>query len=80
MSNFDDFQSKRYTSVKEQLSANGLSEYQASLIAGAIRDESSMLKSTVFSNALMQSYMTTMSGLVLLTILLYAIKKSKKEE
>lgn len=78
--NFDNFQSKRYESVKEQLQANGITEYQAHLIAGAIRDETSMLKSTVFSTFHTQAYMTTMSGLVVLMILLYAIKKSKKEE
>jgi len=78
--NFDNFQSKRYESVKKQFQDNGITEYQAHLIAGAIRDESSMLKQTVFSAFQMQSYATTMSGLVLLMILLYAIKKSKKQE
>jgi hypothetical protein len=77
--NFDNYQSKRFESVKEQFQANGISEYQAHLIAGAIRDESSLLKQTFFSAFHMQSFTTMMSGLVLLTILLYAVKKSKKE-
>lgn len=77
--NFDNYQSKRFESVKEQLQTNGITGYQAHLIAGAIRDESNMLKQTVFSAFQMQSYATTMSGLVLLMILLYAVKKSKKE-
>jgi len=78
--NFDKYQSRRYELVKEQLQTNGITEYQAHLIAGAIRDETTLLKQTVFSAFQMQSYSTTMSSLVLLTILLYAIKKSKKDE
>jgi hypothetical protein len=77
--NFDNYQSKRYESVKEQLQTNGITEYQAHLIAAAIREESNSLKNTVYSTFHVQSYATTISSLVLLIILLYAIKKSKKE-
>lgn len=53
--NFDNYQSKRYESVTEQFKANGMTEYQSHLIAGAISDESRMLKQTGFSALQAQS-------------------------
>ncbi len=78
--NFNEFQSKRYEIVKNQFISKEISEYQSHLIANAIRDETSMLKSTVFSVFLMQSYFTAMIGIVLIMLIGYAIKKDKNVE
>ena len=68
-----------YESRVEQFQANGISPYQSNLIAGAIREESSMVKNMIVSNALIQSYASTMTGLVLISLLLCVVNKSKKE-
>lgn len=78
--NFNEFQDKKYEIVKNQLNSGGISEYQSHLIAGNIRDETRMLKSTVFSVFLMQSYFTTMSGLIIISLIGYAIKKDENKE
>ncbi|HMS41950.1 MAG TPA: hypothetical protein PKE69_17090 [Pyrinomonadaceae bacterium] len=80
VTNFDEFQDKRYEIVKKQLNSEGTSEYQAHLIASAIRDETRMLKSTVFSGFLMQSYFTMMICLILLSLFVYGFKKDKSSE
>ena len=78
--NFNEFQSKRNEIVKKQFIDSGINEYQAHLIADAIREESFMLRSTIFSYEMMQTYTNMMGGLVLLMLIANFLKNEKKND
>ena len=79
-SNFNEFQEKRIELVNRDFVDAGFSETQANAIARSIRDESSSLKSTVFSYAMTQSVITFTSCFIVLSFAIYAVKKSNKSD